>query len=69
MAPVTGVAAGVLVLVVNWYVPPGHRPTAIVMAAQTNPEFRQVGARSAATAPLDVSVYRAGADGVTRERG
>lgn len=51
--------AGAIAYVVSTFLPRTYESRAIVLAAQTNPEFRQFGAGIATAAPLDVSVYRA----------
>ena len=51
--------AGALAYVVSSFMEPTFEARSIVLAAQTNPEFRQFGMGIATAAPLDVSVYRA----------
>ena len=53
------IAAGVIAYVASSFVAPTYEARSIVLAAQTNPEFRQFGVGIATAAPLDVSVYRA----------
>lgn len=53
--------AGVVAYVASTFATPIYESRAIVLAAQTNPEFRQFGMGIATAAPLDVSVYRTAA--------
>ena len=53
------VVAGVIAYVASSFLDPTYEARSIVLAAQTNPEFRQFGVGIATAAPLDVSVYRA----------
>ena len=51
--------AGAVAYVVSTFLPLVLELRAIVLAAQTNPEFREFGAGIATASPLDVSDYRA----------
>jgi capsular exopolysaccharide synthesis family protein len=55
---IAAVAAGGLAYVISRFLPRVYEARTIVLAAQTNPEFRQFGMGIATAAPLDVSVYR-----------
>ena len=71
--------AGAVAYVASTFMPRTYEARTIVLAAQTNPEFRQFGAGIATAAPLDISIYRAatltpdtlegGRVGACRERG
>ena len=63
MIAIVGAAlvAGALAYVISSFLQPTYEARSIVLAAQTNPEFRQFGMGIATAAPLDVSVYRAAA--------